>query len=553
MQTAEESLRLAEIGPRQEDIAGARAQLAAEEAAVSQAERRLADSDLIAPSDGVILTRARERGAIVSPGETVFTLTLSSPVWVRTYVNETRPRPDPARHARRRADRLRAGQVYRGHVGFISPTAEFTPKIGRDARAAHRPGLSPARSSSTTPTAACGRACRSPSRFDVDRAEADPWPTEPAGSRSRASPSDSRRRARRRIDRSDCRIEPGQVTGLVGPDGAGKTTLMRLLAGLLLPDEGRVTVCGFDTRARARRDPPASVSYMPQRFGLYEDLTVLGEPQSLCRSARRGRRRAATGLRAAAGLHRPGAVHRPAGRQALGRHEAEARPGLRPDPHAAAAAARRAQRGRRSRSRAASCGRWSTTWSTRASASSGARPISTRPSAAPTVLLLNEGQLLYDGPPKELTARVAGPQLPRRRTRGTAVGRCWRAALQAPGRRRRRHPGEQRAAGDRARGRRPPDAVGARRRRARGRCRRRRGSRTLSSTCSAAARRANRRSPGHADAAAADGRGGRRGQRADQTVRRLHRRRSDHRSASAAARSSACSAPTAPASRPRSR
>jgi len=68
-------------------------------------------------------------------------------------------------------------------------------------------------------------------------------------------------------------IMPGQVTGLVGPDGAGKTTLLRLMAGLLLPSEGRLTVCGRDTVA----DPQAlreDIGYMPQRFGLYEDLTV---------------------------------------------------------------------------------------------------------------------------------------------------------------------------------------------------------------------------------------------------------------------------------------
>jgi ABC-type multidrug transport system ATPase subunit len=76
------------------------------------------------------------------------------------------------------------------------------------------------------------------------------------------------------IDHLNARILPGQVTGLVGPDGAGKTTLMRLIAGLLLPEEGQLTVCGFDTRHTAsaiRHD----VGYMPQRFGLYEDLTVL--------------------------------------------------------------------------------------------------------------------------------------------------------------------------------------------------------------------------------------------------------------------------------------
>jgi ABC-2 type transport system ATP-binding protein len=68
-------------------------------------------------------------------------------------------------------------------------------------------------------------------------------------------------------------IMPGQVTGLVGPDGAGKTTLLRLMAGLLLPTEGRLTVCGRDTVAdpRALRE---DIGYMPQRFGLYEDLTV---------------------------------------------------------------------------------------------------------------------------------------------------------------------------------------------------------------------------------------------------------------------------------------
>lgn len=128
MHTAEEAFRLAEIGPRQEDIEAARAQLRAEEASVSQAERRLADSDLLAPGIGEILTRARERGAIVSPGETVFTLTLSSPVWVRTYVNDTdlgRVQPDMPAYVRTDST---PGKIYRGHVGFVSPTAEFTPK-----------------------------------------------------------------------------------------------------------------------------------------------------------------------------------------------------------------------------------------------------------------------------------------------------------------------------------------------------------------------------------------------------------------------------------------
>ncbi len=75
------------------------------------------------------------------------------------------------------------------------------------------------------------------------------------------------------IDHLDARIEPGCVTGLIGPDGAGKTTLLRIFAGLLLPTEGHLTVCGADPVTelpRLRQD----VSYMPQRFGLYEDLSV---------------------------------------------------------------------------------------------------------------------------------------------------------------------------------------------------------------------------------------------------------------------------------------
>lgn len=67
---------------------------------------------------------------------------------------------------------------------------------------------------------------------------------------------------------------PGYVTGLVGPDGAGKTTLMRMLAGLLKPDSGSATVIGFDP---IKNDGAlhAVLGYMPQKFGLYEDLTVM--------------------------------------------------------------------------------------------------------------------------------------------------------------------------------------------------------------------------------------------------------------------------------------
>ena len=65
-------------------------------------------------------------------------------------------------------------------------------------------------------------------------------------------------------------IVPGRLTGLVGPDGAGKTTLIRILAGLMAPTEGKVELLGG-----APADALDDLGYMPQRFGLYEDLTVI--------------------------------------------------------------------------------------------------------------------------------------------------------------------------------------------------------------------------------------------------------------------------------------
>jgi len=69
-------------------------------------------------------------------------------------------------------------------------------------------------------------------------------------------------------------IQPGRLTGLVGPDGAGKTTLMRLMAGLMMPSTGTIQVLGLDTRRDTDRLAD-QVGYMPQRFGLYEDLSVM--------------------------------------------------------------------------------------------------------------------------------------------------------------------------------------------------------------------------------------------------------------------------------------
>jgi ABC-2 type transport system ATP-binding protein len=77
----------------------------------------------------------------------------------------------------------------------------------------------------------------------------------------------------RAVDGLSFRVAAGEIFGLVGPDGAGKTTTMRILAGVMAPEAGSASVCGCDV-ARDPEGVKRLISYMPQRFGLYEDLTV---------------------------------------------------------------------------------------------------------------------------------------------------------------------------------------------------------------------------------------------------------------------------------------
>jgi len=75
------------------------------------------------------------------------------------------------------------------------------------------------------------------------------------------------------VDHLDLEVAYGEAFALVGPDAAGKTTTMRLLVGIMDPDEGRAEVLGFDTVKESER-LKEQIGYMPQRFGLYDDLTV---------------------------------------------------------------------------------------------------------------------------------------------------------------------------------------------------------------------------------------------------------------------------------------
>jgi len=128
LEFAEANLTLELAGNRQEDIDAARAQMEFARANLESAELNLSDCQLVAPSVGVVITRALEPGAIVSAGLTAYSIALNRPIWARTYIDE----PDlgriyPGMKALVYTD-ANPNKPYEGQIGFISPVAEFTPK-----------------------------------------------------------------------------------------------------------------------------------------------------------------------------------------------------------------------------------------------------------------------------------------------------------------------------------------------------------------------------------------------------------------------------------------
>ena len=127
-QAAQATLRLAELGPRVEDVAAAQATLKASEASLAIARKQLADASLHAPADGIIQNRILEPGDMASPQLVVYTLALTDPIWVRAYVQGS----DLGKISNGMSAEVTTdsypGKRYRAWLGYISPSAEFTPK-----------------------------------------------------------------------------------------------------------------------------------------------------------------------------------------------------------------------------------------------------------------------------------------------------------------------------------------------------------------------------------------------------------------------------------------
>lgn len=128
LKVAEESHRLAVLGPRREDVAAAEANLAALDAAVAGLRHDLSEGELKTPDDGVIENRILERGDMASPQKSVFTLSLTEPVWARVFLPEDALGRVPAGARATITSDSHPGRRYAGWIGFISPAAEFTPK-----------------------------------------------------------------------------------------------------------------------------------------------------------------------------------------------------------------------------------------------------------------------------------------------------------------------------------------------------------------------------------------------------------------------------------------
>ena len=123
-----QAYRLAVLGPRHEDILAARSAYGAAIAAQALAARELTDTSLYAPSDGMVEDRILEPGDMASPSTPVYTIALTSPLWVRAYAPETvLGKIALGMPAVITTDSF-PGRRYRGWIGYISPTAEFTPK-----------------------------------------------------------------------------------------------------------------------------------------------------------------------------------------------------------------------------------------------------------------------------------------------------------------------------------------------------------------------------------------------------------------------------------------
>ena len=260
------------------DRRGARARVQAADARIAQLEQALKDAAIAEPDSPASSPRScRSRASCSRAAAASSVVTDLANAWLNVYVSETdlgRIRID--QEATVATD---DGQTRKGRVSFVASQAEFTPKNvqTRDERVKlvykvkvaldngdglFKPGM---------PAEARAAAAAGPGRDRRRRRRAAAAQARrPAGGRE---PAHAPLRRRAAVSDVSFSVRRGEMFGLIGPDGAGKTTTLRMVLGLLKPDSGEVRTCGLDS-FRERRRLSGRVGYLSQQFSLYGDLSA---------------------------------------------------------------------------------------------------------------------------------------------------------------------------------------------------------------------------------------------------------------------------------------
>ena len=300
---------------REQDIVARHGDIERAKSQIALIDSQLADTIAVSPINGVVLVKAADVGEVLAPGTSVVTVGDIDHPWLRAYIREQDlGRVKLGAKVKVTTDSFR-DKVYDGRVSFISSEAEFTPKQIQTSeervKLVYR------------------------IKIDVDNPRHELKSNMPADAEDphgelmdgiiRTRDLTRRFDTLTAVDHLNLEIPRGEIFGLVGPDGAGKTTTLRMLCGLLDPTEGEAWVAGHDvvhdTAGRQglhRLHGPALRSL--RRSDRRREHGVLRRP------VRHPRRRAPPPPAGAAAHDPHGALPQTPGRQALRRHEAEAGP-----------------------------------------------------------------------------------------------------------------------------------------------------------------------------------------------------------------------------------
>ncbi len=280
------NLELLLKGARTEDREAAKAQYESTKANLDLIDYQITQSKLLAPVNGVIRARLQEVGDMTTSNKSVYTIALIHPKWVRVYASEMDLGHINMGAAAQVIRDSQPNQPITGKIGYISSVAEFTPKTVQtedirttlvyevriyvdDPNDQLKMGqpvtVNIAKSSRPTATEQSLRQGSMSMSVESIVIATDLNKTFKAEQKGLDDVQ--------ALQGINMQIKAGQLTALVGPDGAGKTTFLRLIAGLYEPTTGSLKVLGMDV-AKDPQSVQDRISYMPQKFGLYEDLSI---------------------------------------------------------------------------------------------------------------------------------------------------------------------------------------------------------------------------------------------------------------------------------------